>query len=59
MRARGSFRITNYYYTAPEVSTYYYPRTATYGYFDNPYKPYWSYRGPLGQGSGHDVRIGH
>jgi len=28
------------------------------GYYDNPYNPYWSYRGPLGQGSGSDMRIG-
>jgi len=28
------------------------------GYYDDPYHPYWSYRGPLGQGSGSDMRVG-
>jgi hypothetical protein len=50
------------YYTSPRM-TYsetdiYNTPSGVYGYYDNPYNPYWSYNGPLGQGSGHDMRIG-
>lgn len=50
------------YYMAPsptyrETDIYNTPN-GVYGYYDNRYNPYWSYRGPLGQGSGHDMRIG-
>jgi hypothetical protein len=50
------------YYTPPpttysETDIYNTP-SGVYGYYDNPYNPYWNYRGPLGQGSGHDMRIG-
>jgi len=48
---------TTYYYSSPGTSYYYAPQ-GTYGYYDNPYNPYWGYTGPLGQGSGHDMRIG-
>ena len=47
-----------------EPRTMYYDESPTYaprgvyGYYDNPYNPYWSYQGPLGQGSGHDMRFG-
>jgi hypothetical protein len=66
----GDGYTTNYYYTTPGTSYYYsspgttyqsapYGYSGTYGYYDNVYNPYWSYDGPLGQGSGHDMRIGH
>lgn len=56
--------------TAPSTMYYMSPRTTysetdiyttpngVYGYYDNPYNPYYGYHGPLGQGSGHDMRIG-
>ena len=55
----------SYYYTQPNT-TYSYsspgmnydPQPYGYGYYDNVYNPYWSYHGPLGQGSGSDMRIG-
>ena len=40
---------TSYYYNSPYSG---------YGYYDNVYTPYWGYQGPLGQGSGSDMRIG-
>jgi hypothetical protein len=59
-----------YYDTSPSV-TYNYSPYSNYGgyryygsdgygysYYDNPYNPYWGYQGPLGQGSGSDMRIG-
>jgi hypothetical protein len=49
---------TTYYYTSPGVTYEYYAPRSVYGYYDNPYNPYWGYTGPLGQGSGHDMRIG-
>jgi hypothetical protein len=54
---------TTYNYTTPGTTYYYQSPGSTYsyaprGYYDNPYNPYWSYQGPLGQGSGHDMRIG-
>ena len=48
----GNSGTTYYYDTSPRYSY------APLGYYDNPYNPYWSYRGPLGQGSGSDMRIG-
>ena len=63
---------TTYYYTEPSTTFYYrspsttysyiphstYAPSGTFGYYDNVYDPYWAYSGPLGQGSGHDMRIG-
>ena len=59
---------TTYSYESPTYTpygSYSYAPYGTYGYapystgyYDNPYNPYWSYRGPLGQGSGSDMRIG-
>ncbi len=53
---------TYHYYSSPGTTYYYesytYTPRGTFGYYDNPYNPYWSYRGPLGQGSGHDMRVG-
>jgi hypothetical protein len=60
---------TPYYYETSPGTTYDsmpeggyghdgYAPSGTFGYYDNPYNPYWAYRGPLGQGSGSDMRIG-
>ena len=62
---------TTYYYSSPNTTYYHTPGTTdsyygtynynyapSYGYYDNPYRPYWGYQGPMGQGSGHDMRFG-
>ena len=53
---------TTYYYSPGTTDSYYgtynYNYAPSYGYYDNPYNSYWGYQGPMGQGSGHDMRFG-